>query len=525
MPNMHAFMKDSVDYKNSRVYLPSATDMNHTNALVGAYTGTDGVYMVGGTYIDFTKHNEVIAGPNTMSLMRYGPDGKPIQRVYEVAKNATGGKALCGFWSNKNWLADLEGERTVDIVGQSERWPLFFKPPWKYTNAGDPRTDNNPNDRMSASARCIFHSNNNAAMTIPTILGQFDVVFGMTMLAMPITLLFAKTPGMHAEDRYITDSFFSSIVEEDPDVSYVNIGDLDNTGHFTGASWPQDEWTTSNSSDLSKDENKYSPYMRREECLDICREADVLFGDFVKLLKERGVYNNSTIVFLSDHGMENMKDPKKGYELIDLRKILREHGLIYKEDYFESGGTEINFIWCKDPKKLAAIDKILEEYTVDDKELGKVKPLTVINRQEMKDGKDFGKAGRVRPMELYSQYWINHPNEPNGQKWPDLFIFPLYNYQVAAHGDILASGINAVGFNLGINVPESVIIGMPAAHGGLQTSYQPLLLKVPAGYEGYRGGSEYTGEVEVGDIAPTIYRIMGWEAPGCVDGKPLPSPQ
>ena len=143
----------------------------------------------------------------------------------------------------------------------------------------------------------------------------------------------------------------------------------------------------------------------------------------------------------------------------------------------------------------------------------------------MKEGKEFGKAGKVRPMELYSDYWINHPNEPNGQKWPDLFIFPLYNYQVMAHGDILASGINAVGFNLGINVPESVLVAMPGAHGGLQTSYLPLLLKVPSGYEGYKGGSEYTGEVEVGDIAPTIYQIMGWDPPACVDGKPLPSPQ
>ncbi|MBK5092325.1 MAG: alkaline phosphatase family protein, partial [Actinobacteria bacterium] len=524
MPNTRAFLKNGVNYKNARVYLPSATDMNHTNALAGTYTGTQGIYMVGGTYVDFTKHDEVVAGPNTMELMRCGEDGEQIQRVYEVAKDVTDGEALCGFWSNKNWLADLEGERSVDIVGHSERWPLFFKPPWKYTNAGDPKTDDNPKDNMSASARSLFHSDNSAEVTIPTVLGQFDMLFGLRMLSMPITLLFAKTPGMHAEDRYITDMFFRSIEEEDPDVSYINVADLDNTGHFTGASWPQDEWLTSNPKNLSRDENKYNPYMRREECLDICREADALFGDFVRLLKERGVYDDSTIVILSDHGMENMKDRKKGYEIVDLRQILREQGLVYKEDYFESGGTEINFIWCEDPKKLSAIDKILEEFTVDDKELGKVRPLTVVDRKEMEQGKDFGKFGRVRPMELYSEYWIEHPDEPNGHKWPDLFIFPLYNYQIEAHGDVLSTGVNAVGFTIGFTMPESVLLGFPAAHGGLQTSYIPLIFKAPAGYEGYKGGSEYEKEVEVGSISPTIYEIMGWEAPACVDKGPLPSP-
>jgi hypothetical protein len=522
MPNTQAFIKDAANYTDSRVYLPSATDMNHTNALAGSYTGTDGVYMVGGTFVKFTDHDEVICEPNSTGLMRYGADGQPIQRVYEVAKAQTGGKSLGGFWSNKNWLAELEGERTVDVVGHSERWPLFFKPPYKYDAAGDPKTDNNPSDPISTSARALFHSNNFNAVVLPTILGQFDLYFGTRLLTIPIAKLFGMQPGMHAEDRYIADSFFRTIEEEDPDVSYVNIGDLDNTGHFTGASWPQDEWNTKGTADASDDTDKYSPYMRRDDCIDIAREADGLFGDFVKMLKDRGVYDNSIIVFLSDHGMENMKDPKSGYQVIDLRQILRDHGFVRHEDYEESGGTEINLIWFKDPEKAAAMEKVLKDFTIEDPELGQVSPLTVIDRREMKSGVDFGKAGRVRPMELYSEYWINHPDEPGGHIWPDLFVFPLYNYQIMAHGDVLSTGVNAVGINLGINTPESVRIGLPGAHGGLQTDRQPLVFKAPAGYTQYGAGSSYGGEVEIGDIAPTIYKIMGWPEPANVDGKPLP---
>src|SRR5665811_1462144 len=109
--------------------------------------------------------------------------------------------------------------------------------------------------------------------------------------------------------------------------------------------------------------DRYSPDMRRDDALDICRQADILFGQFVSRLKARGVYDNSTIVFLSDHGMENMKDPKSGYQVVDLRDILRENGMVRHEDYEEVGGTELNNLWVKDPAKLAKVQKILEDYT------------------------------------------------------------------------------------------------------------------------------------------------------------------
>ncbi|MBU1671934.1 MAG: alkaline phosphatase family protein [Actinobacteria bacterium] len=521
MPETQAFLSEGTNYTDARVYLPSATDMNHTNALAGTYTGTMGVYMVGGTFKGFGPHDETLSGPNTLDLLRYGPDGLPVERMYEVAKQQTGGKATTGFWSNKNWLADLEAERSVDIEGTSEKHPLFYKPPYKYSAAGDPQTDTDPEDRLSANIKCAFHSNNTRAVLIPTLLGQFDLVVGTRLLSAPLSLFFGKNPGLHAEDRYLADGFFRSLEEEDPDVSYVNIADLDNTGHFTGASWPQNEWKKGKDSP-SDDTDIYSPWMRRDECFDIAREADVLFGEFLDKLKERGVYDNSIVVVLSDHGMENAKDPKDGYEAIDLRSVLRDRGYLRHEDYEEVGGTAMNCLWVLKPERAADIQKVLEEYTVTDQVLGPVKPLTVLNRQEMLDGKDFGEAGRVRPRELYSEWWINHPDSDNGEEWPDLFVFPLYNYQTLAHGDALASGINNVGIGFGINVPESVQFGLPGIHGGLQTAYVPLVFKAPAGTDAYAPGRVYDREVEIGDIAPTIYEIMGWPAPGCVDGKPLP---
>ena len=179
MPTFHAFIGEGVNYTDARVYLPSATDMNHTNALAGTYTGTQGLYMVGGTWKGVTEHDEVLSVPNSMSLMRYGPDGDPIERIYEVAKAETGGKALTGFWSNKNWLANIEGEKTVDIVGHSERYPLFFPPPYKYTAAGDPQTDDNPSDPLSGPFSASFYSDTTREILIPVLLGQFNLLLGL----------------------------------------------------------------------------------------------------------------------------------------------------------------------------------------------------------------------------------------------------------------------------------------------------------------------------------------------------------
>jgi Type I phosphodiesterase / nucleotide pyrophosphatase len=521
MPNLHAFTAEGTNYTDARVYLPSATDMNHTNALAGTYTGTQGLYMVGGTFTEFTTHEEIVSTANSMDLMRYGPEGKPIQRIYEVAKDETAGRSLTGFWSNKNWLANIEGERTVDIVGQSEHFPLFFPPPYKYAAAGDPQTDENPSDPLSGPFSAGFYTDTTREVLIPALLGQFNLILGLGLYVMPVAIIIGRTPGNHCEDRYLVDSFMRSIVEEDPDVCYINAGDLDNTGHFTGGSWNAGEWDTKGTAGAADDVSMFSPWMRRDDCLDICREVDGLFADFIQLLEDRGVYDNSIIVLLSDHGMENMKDYRNGYEVLDLRLILRDQGLLHLEDYYEGGGTEINMIWCDDPARLQAIENILEGYAVDDPELGPVQPLIVINREEAISGVDYGEQGRVRPMELYSEFWVSHPDEPGGHLWPDLFIFPRYNYNVAAHGQVLASAINPVGIYLG-NVPDSVELGFPGAHGGLQTAHMPLVFKAPTGWPGYTPGTVISEEVEIGDIAPTIYGIQGWEVPDCVDGEPLP---
>lgn len=517
MPNTRSFLSDCVNYTNAKCFLPAATDMNHTNALAGTYTGTSGIYLVGGSVKGFNEYDEILQGPNSMQLMRYGSEGKPIERIYEVAKRETEGKALCGLWSNKNWLTELECEQSVDIAGHSEKYPFFFKPPYKYI-AGDPTSDSDPSDPLAGPFSMCLYSDLTQELIIPMLLGQYSLILGIGIFIMPVNIFFGMMPGGHCEDAYLVDSFLRSLIEEDPDISYINIADLDNTGHFTGASWTQDEWDTKGTPGASDDESRFSPWMRRDECLDILREADILFGRFINTLKERGVYDGSIIVLLSDHGMENLKDPSKGYELIDIRKILRAHGILYGEDYHENGGAGTS-IWVHDPAKAGAIEQILENYEINDPDLGNIRPMIVVNREEMKNGVDLGPFGSIRPMELYSKFWIENPQE--GQVWADLFVFPLYNYNIVSHGQILAGGFNPIGISLG-NFPDSMQLGFPAAHGGPTTAKIPLLFKAPRGYNRYAPGSEYSGEVTIGDIAPTIYQILGWEEPECVDGSPLP---
>jgi hypothetical protein len=519
MPNIHAFLSDCVDYTSARDYLPSATDMNHTNALAGTYSGTSGIYTVGGGYAGFDQHDDVLAIPNTVDLMRYGPDGKPLERIYEVAKKETGGKSLNEFVTNKNWLGELEAGRNVDILCHSEKFPLFFPGPYKYT-AGDPKSDTDPWDPLSGPFTAAIYSDITREVTIPTLLGQFNFLIGLGISLLPVEQYFGMAPGAHAEDRYLNSEYMRTVIEEDPDVSYMNIADLDNTGHVTGASWDFSEWDTKGTPQVWDDVSKYNPWMRRDECLDIERENDLQFADFMNLLKTRGVYDNSIIVLFSDHSMENLKDPGKGFQVIDLRQVLRAGGFVYNEDFRESGGAG-SFVWSADPSKTAAMELALRNYTVNDPLEGVVHPFIVVNRQEMKDGKDFGALGKILPMELYSEWWINHPEA--GQLWPDLFVFQTNHYDLVIHGNMLATGFNPVGMSLG-NLPDSVQIGFPATHGGLTTDQIPLVFKAPKGWPGFTPGAVVSSAVRIGDITPTIYQIMGWAAPACVNGTPLPKP-
>ena len=198
-------------------------------------------------------------------------------------------------------------------------------------------------------------------------------------------------------------------------------------------------------------------------------------------------------------------------------------GLLRQEDYNEVGGTEINLIWCDDPEKLAAIQKILEDYTVDDPELGKVKPLTVVNRQEMEERQGLRGGGKVRPRELYSEYWINNPDDSERRDLARPVHLPAL--QLPGDGARRRAGerYQQRGFSMGINVPEtccSVCRELTAAFR--PTTYRSSSSRRVERRETPLPASILTGEVEIGDIAPTIYGIMGWPPPACVDGTRLP---
>ena len=71
-----------------------------------------------------------------------------------------------------------------------------------------------------------------------------------------------------------------------------------------------------------------------------------------------------------------------------------------------------------------------------------------------------------------------------------------------------------------VNLPAELSIMATGGHISFDTRHVPLVFKAP----GVKGGSQVDQKVFLTDIAPTVYRALGWATPSYVDGKPLPMP-
>jgi arylsulfatase A-like enzyme len=544
MPNIHNFMKDSVTYTDASALMPSATDMNHTTALSGCYPGTEGIYAVGVTFNGTTARGRMMTQLISLNQAWTIEDGAPVkvQRIYELAKQANP-ETLCAFLSNKPWLVGLHSDpatqSAVERSVSAESRPVYMPPVEKYI-LGDPASDND--SLLDPMHTCMLVGGMRhmiteklppqlcpqpVAMAHPLLKLMFDAnmfqdVTGVMRWLLPANISIGGNPQTSCSDSYIGNALISLINEEDPDVTYCDLGELDMTGHLLGSAEDPTEWNTQGTATPRDDQSSINGYALRDDAIDVCRQADIIFGQFIDTLKNRGAYDSSIVVMLADHGMHNYKRPEKGYEVLDNRVLLRKNGFVMGTDYdYDEGAMSYDLVYSRDKKNLPAIEKVLEEYTVKDPVEGTVHPMVVFNREEMQTGKDTYSGISVNPREFYSTYWVGRDSEgSDSMKWPDLIVYSMDNYCTRIYMDLARSGGNAIGLKADLNLPAELSLMAIGGHLSFNTRHVPLVFKGP----GAKPGAEVAEKVFLSDIAPTIYKALGWPTPKYVDGKPLPLP-
>ncbi|MGH2543006.1 MAG: hypothetical protein ACRDIB_09425, partial [Ardenticatenaceae bacterium] len=130
-----------------------------------------------------------------------------------------------------------------------------------------------------------------------------------------------------------------------------------------------------------------------------------------------------------------------------------------------------------------------------------VNPIIVLTQEEMDTGVDsvfgrFGRDGGPHRGEMYSEWLMDYPAEGK-VLWPDLFIFTRYRLQGKPLGQ----------------TPYYAIGG----HSGPTTMNVLHALRSPFFAPGTYSGQD----TALVDIIPTIYQVVGWQAPNSFDGRVL----
>jgi len=482
MPNIHAFMERSSSYSETYVHLPSATDMNHMTNISGSMSGTEGLHSVAAYYYGRDEDGHMVIKDPTHDDLRWGEEGEPVLSMYDVAKNqAYGGDAgaFNAVISGKGWVAELmrDTNGVLDRVAQGQAVPFYLEKPKSYL-MGDP-----PSDEDAAA----------------------DPDFKW-----PLGHIIGSRPGMFPDDRWVMEGALRIIENEDPDVFYILMAEVDDGQHMMGTAWDLEEWLDQGTESTWDDISRINPFATREGTLDTVREADYNFGLFLDFLEHRGTRDDVYIVLTADHGQ--VTHLPKG---IDYKEILNKKGITEGENYATIAASAIGFIYDSEPETAERIEEILQKVKRYNRETERREnPFIVLNREEMRTGIDTYTGEAVTsPDELYSIWYAEFPVEDNSkQRWPDLFIFAREHWQIPVYGGEL--------FNLGLKVdfciPEAPLL--VGGHGGTESQHIPLVMSGPGIKAGYVNDTE---KIMNSTIAPTIYQLNGWSCPANVDGEPI----
>ncbi len=494
MPNLRSFLARSTWFGNTRDFLPSATDMNHLNAMAGTSSGQTGIL---GVFLQFYNWKPDGKALLTTTSLKYARDdrGRKVDTLFKAWKRKWP-RSKTMFASGKHWVIDMFLERGcgIDHVLHGMKYPYYISKPRPYSFYDPPTDRNRFFDEESVLQKLLCD------------------------------LAFYSNPEIAPCDKWIVDSSLKMLSREKPDLAYIILAEMDDSQHGLGTVTRPGDFHYERRGLRRVLVDKYNNMVFKEAVVDAMRDVDVHFGRLIRGLRRIPYYRDAYIVLYSDHGHVTHKDTllSNFYPGIDtdIRELLFRKGLIGWPGKFGYGniaysGSAMAYVyqagktykerveWAEKAKAVLRAHRIWDRF---DKKF--VSPWYVCGREEMMKGL----PGVLAPGELCNPYFFTN-NSRGKLLWPDLAIFMKDGWQAPVYSGMLS--------NLGVKLPPNlppvkILIG---GHGSHETKEVVMAIKGPGIKPKYIQDKKFSRNHRIADIAVTLSSLLGLKLTSTTIGK------
>lgn len=503
VPHIRSFLSRSVWFRDARCFLPSATDMNHLNALAGTSSAQTGILSVWAQPVGWTSSGALIR-PTSLTYAK-DDKGRPVDTLFTAWKRARPDSTTL-FITGKEWVGEMfrqAGRASgVDILVTGTDFPPYLDPP-RGGSFADPPTDPDAVCDPESGRRGFFDGPMDTSDVMSRLYSGQSSLLTMQM----------QTFGRHfPHDSWIVDSTLEIFRRSSPGLAYILLAQCDDAGHCLGSAGDPAEFVEMQG-EVPVPEgcavephyrlvSRRNPLLYREAILDAVRDVDIQFGRLIAGLERQGVLEKSVVILLSDHSSVN-HIWSDDFTSTDFLGILKEEGVVPKRalldplDMYTFSVSSYAMLYWREKKDMArAAKRILLSHRTLNPATGEMEcPWWVIDRAEMREGLE----GVCLPGELHHTYYVDGGGQ--GELiWPDLVVFAKNGWQIPVYnGHVPNVGIKAPAWA----PPWRVYNG---GHGSVDTLPIVAAVMAPNGKTGFT-----QRPVRIADLGVTAASLFGLE--------------
>ncbi len=514
MPNIHAFLKKSLWYRNAKSYLPAATDMNHLNVLAGTSSAQSGIISVWAQPTGWDENGEAIITRTSMSFAR-DDKGRPVDTLFHAWKRRWPDSKTM-LITGKEWVGEMFRETGsasgIDILVTGPNHPDYLKPPQRESLAHPHTVQGAACDPESTHLGFFGGSMRPSDVMTRLYTGQGSL----------LTWQMEHFANHFPHDSWIVDSALEIFKRDKPDMAYILLAQCDDAGHAIGSAWDPSEFINVTPPYEPPDgcENKpeyqlvssRNKLLFKEAIMDVIRDVDIQFGRLIAGLQEQGVLEKAKVILLSDHSAVNhlYTEDFSSTDCVGLLEdagIIAKNGLLEKKEMYAFSVSSYGVLyWRENKEKISKAKEVLLDHRALNPQTGKKEcPWWVLGRSDMKNGLE----GVCLPGELYHAYYVDVDKEKT-IIWPDLIILAKNGWQIPVYnGQIPNVGIKAPTWA----PPWRVYNG---GHGSVDTLPIVAAISIPGGKTGI-----HERPIRIADLGVTATALSGLELKSSTIGKDL----